>query len=133
MANHDDLTGKRIVLCEDEGMIVMQLDRAFTKAGLVIVGKANNGKEGLEMVLREKPDLVLMDVRMPVMDGLEATRQIMTQRPTCVILLTAQNDDLTREQARSCGAVGFVPKPITSETLLSVLRQALQIFYERHP
>lgn len=133
MEQYQDLKGKRVIICEDEGLIIMQLNKALARAGLVVAGSANNGKDALEIVLREKPDIVLMDVKMPVMDGLEATRRIMAQHPTCIVMLTATSDAMTMEQARSYGAAGYISKPITSDTLLPALQQALQMFYECHP
>lgn len=71
------LAGMRVVICEDEGITQLQLKRILTLAGLKVVGVAGDGQAGVETVLRERPDLVLMDIKMPVMDGLEAARQIM--------------------------------------------------------
>src|SRR5438552_3254177 len=61
------LEGKRVVICEDEAVTQMQLRRALSRAGLDIVGIATNGKEAVDTTLRERPDIVLMDIRMPVM------------------------------------------------------------------
>jgi AmiR/NasT family two-component response regulator len=133
MEQFDDLTGKRIVICEDEGITVMQLDRALTRAGLIVVGKVGNGQECVEIVLKEKPDIVLMDIVMPGQTGLEAARQIMAQFPTCIVMLTANTDEDHMGQARDLGAAGYISKPITGELLLPALQQALQMFYECHP
>jgi AmiR/NasT family two-component response regulator len=133
MAQYDDLTGKRIVICEDEGITVMQLERALTRAGLVVAGKSGNGNDCVEMVLREKPDIVLMDIVMPGQSGLEATREILASFPTCIIMLTANSDEEHMAEARDLGAAGFIPKPVTAEHLLPALKQALQMFYECRP
>src|SRR5918911_4546994 len=71
------LQGKRAVICEDEAVTQMQLRRALNKAGMAVVGIATNGRDAVEITLRERPDIVLMDIRMPVMDGIAATRIIM--------------------------------------------------------
>src|SRR5437016_12922203 len=83
------LEGKRVVICEDEAVTQMQLRRALSRAGLTVVGIATNGREAVETTLREKPDIVLMDIRMPVMDGIAATRQILSKYDVCVVMLTA--------------------------------------------
>ena len=133
MAHYDDLTGKRVVICEDEGITVMQLERALTRAGLLVVGKAGNGHDGVETVLRERPDIVLMDIIMPGQNGIDCARQIMAAFPTCIVMLTANSDQHHMNEARDVGAAGYIPKPITSEHLLPALNQALQMFYECHP
>ena len=133
MTQYDDLAGKRIVICEDEGLTVMQLDRALTRAGLLVVGRCGDGQEAVEVVLRERPDIVLMDIAMPVQTGLEALRQIMAEFTTCVVMLTANADAEYVEKARALGAAGYVSKPILSESILPALQQALHMFYECHP
>ena len=133
MAEQDDLTGKRVVICEDEGITVMQLERALTRAGLIVVGKTGNGKDGVALVLQERPDIVLMDIVMPGQDGLESMRQIMAQFSTCVVMLTANSDSDHMEQARKLGAAGYIPKPVTTEHLLPALKQALHMFYNCKP
>jgi two-component system, response regulator PdtaR len=133
MANEEVLAGKRIVICEDEGITMMQLRKALTRAGLIVVGIAGDGQDATEIVLREKPDIVLMDITMPGMDGLEATRRIMAETSTCVVMLTANTDAERMEKAREYGAAGFVAKPITADLLLPALQQALHMFYECHP
>jgi len=115
------LVGKRIVTVEDESITQLQLRKALTIAGLIVVGQARNGAEGVELILREKPDIATMDINMPVMDGLEATRQIMEQDKTCVVILTSYNDEEHRHRAAEVHACGYLLKPITSAMLLSAL------------
>jgi response regulator NasT len=122
------LVGKRVVICEDEAVTQMQLRRALSRAGLQVVGIATNGKEAVETTLREKPDIVLMDIRMPVMDGITAARKIMDAFPVCMVMLTAFANDGYQEQAKSLGAAGYIVKPITSDVLLPLLQEALDNF-----
>ena len=133
MTQYDDLAGKRVVICEDEGLTVMQLERGLTRAGLVVVGQCADGQDAVEVVLRERPDIVLMDIEMPVHNGLEAVRQIMAEFRTCVVMLTANADAEYVEKARALGAAGYISKPILSESVLPALQQALRMFYECHP
>lgn len=125
------LSGKRVVVCEDEGINQMQLRRALTRAGLQVVGMAANGKQGVEMTLQHRPDIVLMDIRMPVMDGLEAGRRILEQYSVCLVMLTAFSEPEFQEQARGFGASGYISKPVTSDALLPMLFQAWREFNER--
>jgi response regulator NasT len=126
------LAGKRVVICEDEAVTQMQLRRALSRAGLQVVGIATNGKEAVDTTLREKPDIVLMDIRMPVMDGITAARKIMDSYPVCMVMLTAFANDGYQEQAKSLGAAGYIVKPITSDVLLPLLEDALANFESGH-
>src|SRR5687767_1670491 len=125
------LEGKRVVICEDEAVTQMQLRRALGRAGLQVVGIATNGKEAVETTLREKPDIVLMDIRMPVMDGITAARRIMEAFPVCMVMLTAFANDGYQEQANQLGAAGYIVKPITSDVLLPLLQEALENFHRK--
>ena len=99
----------------------MQLARLIKSAGMVLVDAVNNGQSAVETVLRDKPDLVLMDIRMPKMDGLEATRQILASYSVCIVMLTAFSDDDIRARARNLGASGYIVKPVNSLTLITGL------------
>ncbi len=127
------LVGKRIVVVEDEGITQMQLGRLLRQEGLIVAGVAANGQEGVAAVLREQPDLVLMDIRMPVMDGLEATRQILSVRPVCIVMLTAFAEESFQEKARQIGASGYLIKPITGLTLLPQLQKAYAAYLASQP
>lgn len=120
------LAGKRIVTVEDESITQMQLRKVLTRAGLIVVGQAMNGKDGVDLILREKPDLVTMDITMPIMDGLEATRQVMENNQTCVVIVTAYTNEEYRRKAVEVGACGYVVKPIAAASLLP----ALEYIYE---
>ena len=121
------LQGRRAVIVEDEGITQMQIQRLLSRAGILVVGTAGNGADGVDKVLKLEPDLVLMDIKMPIMDGLEASRRILEQFRTCIVLLTAYLQ--YEEQAKQLGACGYLVKPISSITLLPKLQQALQHFY----
>ena len=123
-----ELNGKRVIIVEDEGVTQMQLRRTLTHAGLVIIGTAINGRDGSELALRERPDIVLMDVRMPIMDGMEATRRILAEARLCIVMLTAFSDEEYRSQAADLGVSGYVIKPVTSDMLLPLMLQALREF-----
>ena len=90
-----------------------------------IVGDASNGEESLRMVLQHSPDVVLMDLRMPVMDGVEATRRIVQMnKQTRVIVLTTFDDDENVFEGLRAGAVGYLLKDVSSEKLTEAIRAA---------
>ncbi len=125
------LKGKRAVVVEDQGVTQLQLRKILRSEGLDVVGVASNGREAVDLVLASKPDVVLMDIRMPVMDGLEATRLILQKLRVCVVMLTAYSEKEHQEQAQQAGACGYVLKPVTTETLVPQIRAALDVFNHR--
>jgi two-component system, response regulator PdtaR len=123
------LVGKSVVVVEDEGVTQMQLRRMLKNAGLNVAASATNGEQGVEAVLRERPDLVLMDIRMPgSIDGLEAAKRILAEYAVCIIILTAFSDEEYRKQAEDLNVCGYVLKPITTETLLPRIENAMRNF-----
>lgn len=125
------LKGRSVVVVEDEGVTQMQLRRCLSHAGLNVVATAINGRDGVAVVLRERPDIVLMDIRMPVMDGMEASQQILKEMPVCIVMLTAFSDQEYRDRAYRLGVSGYVIKPITSDLLLPIIVQAYDSFMKR--
>ncbi len=124
------LAGKGIVIVEDEGLTQMQLQRIAGGAGMKVLGAAPNGKLGVDVVLSKQPDIVLMDINMPVMDGLEATKRILENVNTCVILLTAFSDTACRQRAHYLKTAGYIVKPVTKEVLLPQIEDAYRRFYD---
>ncbi len=123
------LSGKRVIVVEDEGVTQMQLRRLLALAGLVVAGTAGSGPEGVDLALRERPDLVLMDIRMPgEYDGLEAARRILAEQSVCVVMLTAFSEEAYRERAKEIGASGYVLKPVSHMTLLPQLEEAYRLW-----
>ena len=92
---------------------------------------AINGRQGLEIALRERPDIILMDIHMPIMDGLEAARRILETFSVCVVMLTAFSDEEYLEKAQGIGTSGYILKPVTSDTLLPQLRKGYEAFLNR--
>src|SRR5437763_15202100 len=92
-AEMQNKTALRALICEDEGLTVMQLRQVLAGAGFDIVGEAMDGAKGVELAKELGPDFVLMDVNLQGMNGVEATRRIMDECPAAVIMLTAYGDD----------------------------------------
>jgi two-component system, response regulator PdtaR len=133
MMPDDVLSSKRVVVCEDDAITVLQLERGLTRAGLIVCGKTGDGREAVEIVLREKPDIVLMDVGLRGPSGLDAAGEILAQFQTCVVMLTGSSDPEHMERAAALGAAGYILKPITAELLLPALRHALTMFFDCRP
>jgi YesN/AraC family two-component response regulator len=123
------LSGKRVVIVEDEGLTLMQLHRLLTLMEMDVVDAATSGPRGVEAVLRAKPDLVLMDIRMPgEYDGMEAARRILEAHHVCIVMLTAFAEKEYRDRAREIGTCGYIIKPIDRDTLIPQLEAALNTF-----
>jgi AmiR/NasT family two-component response regulator len=120
----------RVLICEDEGLTVLKLRRLLAAAGHTVVGEAKSGEECLAVFDEAEPDLVLMDIKMPGMDGTEATRQLMDKRPLPVVMLTAYSDDETVRAATEAGACAYLVKPVSRSQLLSALHVAAARFAE---
>ncbi len=131
LSNVDILKGLRVVICEDEAVTQMQMRRALTRAGMNVVASAFDGNQAIEAVLRERPDVVLMDIRMPKRTGLEAAREILAVAPVCVVILTAFSDTEIRAQAEQLGTSGYIVKPITHDLLLPCIAKAYARWLER--
>lgn len=121
---------QRALICEDEGVTVMQLRKALVRAGYEVVGEAVEGAKAIELAKQLRPDLVLMDINMPgEINGIEATRTILHDQPVPIIMLTAYSDDASVDAALDAGACAYLVKPITSEQLLPAIRTATARFY----
>ena len=115
----------RIVLADDQVLFVRSLEKVLTLSteDISVVGIAMNGKEAVDLSMQHRPDVVLMDVRMPELDGVEAARMIIRELPRCkVIMLTTFDDDAYVRTAISHGASGYLLKDIPPEDLIASIR-----------
>lgn len=122
------LIGKRVVIAEDEAVTQVHLSRLLRRHGMEVAGLAASGGEAVDLVLHTRPDLVLMDIRMPGMDGLEAARRILEKYPVCIVMITAFSDDEYQQEAERIGASGYLLKPVASSPIASRLLEALERF-----
>jgi DNA-binding NarL/FixJ family response regulator len=114
--------GNRLLLVDDHKLLRQGLRRAVEEAGFEVVGEAGDGEEAVRLAIETHPDLVLMDVTMPVLDGIEATRRIAVDGgPRVVILTTFERDDYLFA-ALEAGASGFLLKSCTADELVSAIR-----------
>lgn len=111
---------KKILIAEDNDSNYMLMTYILKRYYEFV--RARNGQEAVDMVDAEKPDLVLMDLKMPVMDGLEATRQIKAKNPSIpIIALTANAFDTDKEDAAGAGCDDFLSKPVSSKVCLETI------------
>lgn len=120
----------RVVVAEDEALIRLDLVELLGEAGYDVVGQASNGEQAVELTLDLKPDLVIMDVKMPVMDGLSAAEEIGKQRLCPVIMLTAFSQAELVERARDAGVMAYIVKPFTAADLSPAIDIALSRWRE---
>ena len=109
----------RIVVAEDETLIRMDLVEMLTEAGYQVVGQGVNGQEAIELANTHKPDLMILDVKMPVLDGISAAEKIIDICP--VLMLTAFSQRELVERARDSGVMAYVVKPFTINDLLPAI------------
>jgi response regulator NasT len=109
--------GTRILVAEDEALIRMDLAEMLGEAGYEVVGQAGNGEQAVEMARDLTPDLVIMDVKMPVMDGITAAEQIGAAKICPVVMLTAFSQTELVERARDAGVMAYIVKPFTAADL----------------
>lgn len=116
----------KILICDDQSLFREALRTLLgSYSDLSVVGEASNGEEAIRMVSSKTPDIVLMDLRMPIMDGVEATRRIVQiAKEAKVIVLTTFDDDETVFEGLRAGAVGYLLKDVSSEKLVEAIRAA---------
>ena len=120
----------RVVVAEDEALIRLDLVEMLTESGYVVVGQAGDGETAIEITEKEKPDLVVMDVKMPKLDGISAAERIASQRIAPVVILTAFSQRDLVERARDAGAMAYLTKPFTIEDLMPTIELAVSRFQE---
>ena len=117
-----------VVLCEDEAATVIHLKKILEREGFRVVAISTDGREAVDQVLRERPGVVLMDINLPNMDGIEATRRILgtyrTYRP-CIVMVTAYADEEHRARAMAVGASGYIVKPFSPRELVRQVKEAI--------
>ncbi len=112
----------RVLLADDHPLFRDGLASLLRARGMTVIGEANNGTQALELARATKPDLILMDVNMPEMDGLEATRRIKAELPeTKIVILTVSDEDENLFQAIKFGAEGYLLKSLQSESFFDLI------------
>ncbi|HRD60254.1 MAG TPA: response regulator [Nocardioides sp.] len=130
MTQPPSVAARRVVVAEDEVLIRMDLAEMLTEEGYDVVGQAGDGGTAVELAERLRPDLVILDVKMPVLDGIAAAEQIASQRIAPVVILTAFSQRDLVERARDAGAMAYLVKPFTQQDLVPAIEMAVSRFSE---
>ncbi|WP_297020340.1 ANTAR domain-containing response regulator [uncultured Dialister sp.] len=121
----------RIVIADDEALICMDLREMLEEAGHEVVGVGSDGVEALNLVKEKKPDLVILDVKMPRLDGLQAAKMIAHDNLAPVVLLTAFGDEDMIEKAKKSMVFGYVMKPVEERTLFPAIQIAVSQYRQK--
>jgi response regulator NasT len=120
----------RVVIAEDEAIIRLDLRETLEEEGYEVVGETGRGDQAVELARELKPDLAILDIKMPHMDGLEAARLITTERICGVLMLTAFSQREVVEDARDAGALAYLVKPFQKSDLIPAIEVAIGRFRE---
>lgn len=120
----------RILIAEDEELTRVMVRTQLEQLGYEVVGEAETGEDAVRLALQTRPDVAILDIRMPVMDGIEAARQIVAQHPCAVVFLTAYAEEELIAQATQVGAYGYLLKPFRKQELAPAITLALARFRE---
>jgi two-component system, response regulator PdtaR len=125
MSVHTKKTLARVVIAEDEAIIRLDLKEILTTAGYDVVGETGRGDEAIQLVEEHQPDLAILDIKMPGMDGLRAAREITNNHQVAVLLLTAFSQRDLIEEARDSGVAAYLVKPFQPRELLPAIADVL--------
>jgi AmiR/NasT family two-component response regulator len=123
--------GLRVLVVEDEALIRLDLTEMLTEEGYVIAGEAGDGEQAVTLARESHPDLVIMDVKMPKVDGITAAASIVEERIAPVVMLTAFSQRDLIEQARDAGAMAYLVKPFARHELVPAIELAVSRFAEK--
>jgi two-component system, response regulator PdtaR len=123
-------TRKRVVIAEDEALIRMDLAEMLQEEGYDVVAEAGDGETAVKLAQEHRPDLVILDVKMPVLDGISAAERIAEERLAPVLILTAFSQRELVERAREAGAMAYLVKPFSKPDLVPAIEMAVSRYTE---
>jgi len=126
----DQPGSRRVVIAEDEALIRMDLAEMLAEEGYEVVAQAGDGEAAVGLVEQHRPDLVVLDVKMPKLDGIAAAQRIASQRIAPVVILTAFSQRELVERARDAGAMAYLVKPFTKNDLVPAIEMAISRYAE---
>jgi response regulator NasT len=122
--------GKRVVIAEDEAIIRLDLKEILEAEGYEVVGETGRGDEAVELVAQHQPDIAILDIKMPGIDGIEAARRISADHRVAVLILTAFSQRNLIEEARDAGVAAYLVKPFQRGELVPAIAVATARFEE---
>ena len=120
----------RIIIADDESLIRLDLREMLAELGYDVIAEAGDGRSAMDLARKLRPDLVIMDIKMPDLDGITAAEGLTRERIAPVVLLTAYSDQGLVERAKEAGVVGYVVKPFRQAELMPVIELSLARFEE---
>jgi response regulator NasT len=123
-------TPRRVVIAEDEALIRLDLKEMLEEDGYQVVGEAGDGETAVRLASELRPDLVMLDVKMPVLDGISAAERIAAEHIAPVVILTAFSQRELVERARAAGAMAYLVKPFTKADLVPAIEMAVSRYEE---
>jgi response regulator NasT len=120
----------RVVIAEDEALIRLDLKEMLEEEGYAVVGEAGDGETAVKLAEEHRPDLVILDVKMPILDGISAAERIAKERLAPVLMLTAFSQRELVERARDAGAMAYLVKPFSKSDVVPAIEMAVSRFTE---
>jgi AmiR/NasT family two-component response regulator len=120
----------RVIIADDESIIRMDLREMLTNLGYLVVGEAGDGRSAVNLARELEPDVAILDIKMPDMDGIEAARILTEEKIAPVVLLTAYSQRDLVERAKQAGVVGYITKPMRESDLTPAIEVAIARFFE---
>jgi two-component system, response regulator PdtaR len=114
----------RVLIAEDETIIRLDLKDLLERSGFEVCAEARDGEEAVALARSERPDVAIMDVKMPKLDGIEAARRILDERPIPIVMLTAYGQDELVQRAAEAGVFGYLVKPFREQDLVPAIHTA---------
>ncbi|ADI67988.1 MULTISPECIES: ANTAR domain-containing response regulator [Mobiluncus] len=121
----DTKVHRRVIVAEDEALIRLDIVETMKENDFEVVGEAADGEEAVTLALELEPDLIVMDVKMPKLDGIAAAEKIMKETPCAIVMLTAFSDKELIERAKDAGTMAYLVKPFDPKDLLPAVEVAL--------
>ncbi len=120
----------RVIIADDESVIRMDLREMLTNLGYLVIGEVGDGRSAVNLARELKPDVVIMDIKMPDMDGIDAAKALTEERVAPVLLLTAYSQQELIERAKEAGVVGYIVKPFRESDLSPAIEVSVARFAE---